>query len=128
MKTTISAGGIKYLVLNTVAIERNKTRSAHKCAPVGRVIVVEDGRIAAIHESNHIVVNGPVELSYKPHAFLTGRPRDDMRAAYMTTAEVVIGEDAEPELAAQVPDADKAPTTDAKPKKPARVTNVKTQE
>lgn len=131
--TRLAAGSKKLLLINTEAVERNTQRSPSKRAPVGAVLVLdENNQPVEVHNSDDIVVKGDVQLVYAATAHLVPALRHwrGLRAAYATTAEVVIGEGAEPELAEQTPDTTSV-STNAKPSRPSRpprTTNVKTEE
>jgi hypothetical protein len=90
--TRLPAGPLKYLLTDEEAISRNLERSPGNTQSVAVVIVVAEDGTTESHRATSVEVLGKVSLAYSQHALLLpySNRRPSIRAAYTTTAEVVL--------------------------------------
>ncbi len=122
MRTTLSEGSRKVLVINPEAISRNAERGAGNCQPVVTVAEVDaDGTVLSLTRGLTVEIKGTVDFEYSQHAFLFVIDRVPMRGAFVTTGEVIVddGTDAAPAVT------ETAPRT---PNRPTRKSANKTEE
>jgi hypothetical protein len=124
MTLKLPAGSLKLLLIDLATVERNVDRGENSAAPVAIVAEQLPDGSYEFHTGFGVTVNGPSQLTYSQHSPLLELDRKRLRAAYSTTAEVVIdtGAVAAPaEVAAPAP----APS---KPQKPKTKPTITTEE
>lgn len=87
---TLAEGTTKYLLLDSKRIERNAERN--KTGDPIVIVLEETGAGIREHRGVNLSVNGAVTLAYAQRGFVAKHNYDRHRAAYMTTAEVVLAE------------------------------------
>lgn len=118
----IPSGPLKLLLIDAESVARNAQRSEGIVAPFVTVLVLnDDSEVVNVERANTIAVEGAVSLRYSQRGSLVAGSHARIHAAFATTDAVVLDADVVAAPAAPA-------TTEAKPRKPARVTTIKTEE